>query len=57
VTLEEQAKISAALLAPEADRPLEALRASWKITEKLVATNNQEFVGIADYLKSEYGYY
>jgi ABC-type phosphate/phosphonate transport system substrate-binding protein len=57
LTLDEQAKISAALLAPEADRPLEALRASWKITEKLVATNNQEFVGIADYLKSEYGYY
>jgi ABC-type phosphate/phosphonate transport system substrate-binding protein len=57
LTLEEQAKISAALLSPDADRPLEALRASWKITEKLVATNNQEFIGIADYLKSEYGYY
>jgi len=57
LTLEEQAKISAALLSPDADRPLEALRASWKITEKLVAANNQEFLGIAEYLKSEYGYY
>lgn len=57
LTLEEQAKVSAALLAPDADGPLDALRASWKITEKLVATSNQEFAGIADYLKSEYGYY
>lgn len=57
VTLEQQAKLSAALLAPEADSVLDRLRASSKINEKLLATNNAEYNGIGVYLRGEYGYY
>lgn len=57
LSLEEQAKVAAALTAPEAEGPTEKLRTAFKVNEKLLAANNAEYSGIAEYLRSEWGYY
>lgn len=57
VSLEEQAKITTALMAPEAAVPLEKLRAANKVTDKLQAANNAEYAGAGEFLRSEFGYY
>jgi ABC-type phosphate/phosphonate transport system substrate-binding protein len=57
VTSEQQAKIAQALLAPEATRPTEKLRAAYKVGERFAAASNQEYAGLSDYLKTEFGYY
>ena len=57
VSPEDQAKIAAALVSPEASNPTAKLRATYKVGDSLVAATNQEYVGIAEYLKNEWGYY
>jgi ABC-type phosphate/phosphonate transport system substrate-binding protein len=56
LTAEEKARVAAALTAPEAAVATEKLRAAFK-AEQLVATNDAEYQGIAQYLRSEWGYY
>ena len=57
ISPEDQAKIAAALVSPEAREPTEKLRAAYKVGESFVAASNQEYTGIAEYLKNEWGYY
>lgn len=57
LTANEQALIVEALLAPEAAGPTERLRAAYKVGEHLAATSNREYAGLADYLKTEWGFY
>lgn len=57
LTPEEQAKLTAALLAPEAAGPTERLRAIYKVGASFAATNNEEYLGVAKYLRNEWGYY
>ena len=52
----EQAKIANALISPAASGATEKLRKSHNV-EKLIQTNNQEYAGLAEYLKNEWGYY
>jgi ABC-type phosphate/phosphonate transport system substrate-binding protein len=53
----EQAKLVAALLAPEAAAPLAKLRAAFKVNEQLVAADNREYAGLGRLLRNEFGYY
>jgi len=53
----EQAKLAAALLAPEATAPLVKLRAAFKVNEQLVAADNREYAGLGQLLRNEFGYY
>ena len=57
VSHEEQAKIAQALLAPEATGPTAKLRGAFKVGDHFVAANNQEYNGLAEYLRNEWGYY
>lgn len=57
ISPEDQAKIAAALVSPDAREPTEKLRAAYKVGETFVAASNQEYTGIAEYLKNEWGYY
>jgi ABC-type phosphate/phosphonate transport system substrate-binding protein len=57
LTSDEQAKLAQALLAPEAARPTEKLRAEYKVGERFVAASNQEYAGLSDFLRNEWGYY
>lgn len=57
VSAEDQAKIAAALVAPEAATPTAKLRAAYKVGANFAQTNNQEYRGIAAFLKNEWGYY
>lgn len=52
----EQARIAAAMVAPEAAGPTEKLLKAHSV-EKLVPANNQEYAGLAEFLKKEWGYY
>jgi len=53
----DQNKIVAALTAPEAAGPTERLRAAAKSGDRLVAASNQEYVGLSELLKKEWGFY
>lgn len=57
VSLEDQAKIARALAAPEAAAPTEKLRAAYKVGNSFALASNQEYRGLAEYLRSEWGYY
>lgn len=57
ISTEDQMKIAQALVAPEAAGPTAKLRAAFKIGDSLAVTNNQEYAGLADYLRNEWGYY
>lgn len=54
---EDQAKITAALFAPEAKAPTAKLREAFKVGEAFVPANNQEYAGLAVFLRNEWGYY
>src|SRR3989338_6296642 len=56
LSAEDQAKITRALTSPEANGPTEKLRKAYN-TERFVQTSNQEYAGLAEYLKNEWGYY
>lgn len=53
---EDREKIVAALLSSEGRGPLEALRATYKISHFATASNEQ-YKGLAAYLRNEWGYY
>lgn len=57
ITREDQARLAAALLAPQAAGPTERLRATYRVGEGFVAASNQEYAGLADFLRNEWGYY
>lgn len=52
----ERARLSAALLAPEADAPTAKLREAYTGGKAFVAASNTEYAGLGDYLKNEWGY-
>lgn len=54
---EIQARITQALLAPEATEPTARLRAVYKVGPNFVPANNQEYAGLGDFLRNEWGYY
>ena len=56
LSAEDQAKVTRALTSPEANGPTEKLRKAYN-TEKFVQASNQEYAGLAEYLKNEWGYY
>ena len=57
VSLEDQAKIAQALASPEAAGPTEKLRAAFKVGDSFALASNQEYQGLAEYLRNEWGYY
>ena len=57
VSLQDQAKIAEALVSPEAAGPTAKLRAAYKVGDSLALASNQEYQGMAEYLRNEWGYY
>jgi len=57
VSLEDQAKIAQALASPDATGPTEKLRAAFKVGDSFALASNQEYEGLAVYLRNEWGYY
>lgn len=57
VSLEDQAKIAKALASADASGPTEKLRAAYKVGDSFALANNQEYNGLAEYLRNEWGYY
>lgn len=57
VSAEEQAKLASALIAPEAGAPTAKLRAAYKGGNGFAPATNTEYAGLAEFLRSEWGYY
>lgn len=57
VSLEDQARLARALAAPDAAMPTEKLRAAYKVGDSFALAGNQEYRGLAEYLRNEWGYY
>ncbi|MBI3569763.1 MAG: PhnD/SsuA/transferrin family substrate-binding protein [Gammaproteobacteria bacterium] len=57
VSLEDQTRIAHALSSPDASAPTEKLRAAYKVGDSFALANNQEYQGLAVYLRNEWGYY
>lgn len=57
ITAEQQVKLAAALTAPSAAVHTEKLRSAYKIGPRFIATSNQEYAGLSQYLRNEWGYY
>jgi ABC-type phosphate/phosphonate transport system substrate-binding protein len=57
VSAEDQARIAAALTSPEAEGPTAKLRSVYRVGESFVLAHNQEYRGLAEYLRNEWGYY
>ena len=57
VSLEDQMKIAQALAAPDAAAPTEKLRAVYKVGDSFALASNQEYQGLAEFLRNEWGYY
>ena len=53
----DQAKIVAALTAPEAAGPTEKLRAAFRGGDRLVAAKNEEYAPWADLLRGQWGFF
>lgn len=53
----EQQKIATALLSTRASGATSKLRAAYRVGEGFEKANNQEYVGVSEYLKNEWGYY
>lgn len=54
---EDRAKLARALTSPEAAGPTEKLRKAYAVGERFIPANNQEYAGISDFLRNEWGYY
>jgi ABC-type phosphate/phosphonate transport system substrate-binding protein len=52
----DQRQIAAALVAPEAAAATAKLRAAFKVGEHFAPASNAEYVGLASYLRNEWGY-
>ncbi|HSW53331.1 MAG TPA: PhnD/SsuA/transferrin family substrate-binding protein [Sulfuricaulis sp.] len=57
VSLEDQMKLAQALASPDAAAPTERLRAAYKVGNSFALASNQEYHGLAEYLRNEWGYY
>ncbi|MHB1142745.1 MAG: phosphate/phosphite/phosphonate ABC transporter substrate-binding protein [Sulfuricaulis sp.] len=57
VSLEDQMKLAQALASPDAAAPTEKLRAAYKVGDGFALASNQEYHGLAEYLRNEWGYY
>ena len=57
ISAEDQTKIAQALLSPDATGPTAKLRAAYKVGDNFVLANNQEYQGLAEFLRNEWGYY
>ena len=57
VSLDDQAKIAQALVSPDAVGPTAKLRAAYKVGDGFVLANNEEYKGLAEFLRNEWGYY
>lgn len=57
VSMEDQTRIAHALASPDAAVPTEKLRAAYKVGDSFALASNQEYQGLAEYLRSEWGYY
>lgn len=57
VTREDQAKIAAALIAPEAAGPTAKIRAKFKGGERFVPAKNDEYVAFAALLRNQWGFF
>ena len=57
VSLEDQARIAQALSSPDSSVPTEKLRAAYKVGDSFALANNQEYRGLAEFLRNEWGYY
>ncbi len=57
ISMEDQEKIAHALVSPEAVGPTAKLRAAYKVGDSFALANNQEYKGLAEYLRNEWGYY
>lgn len=53
----EQAMIADALLSPAAQEPLRALREAYGLGNGFVTARNDEYAGLGQYLKDQWGYY
>lgn len=57
ISMEDQTKIAHALVSPEAAGPTAKLRAAYRVGDSFALANNQEYKGLAEYLRNEWGYY
>lgn len=57
VSLEDQAKLAQALSSPDAAGPTAKLRAAYKVGDHFALATNDEYRGLAEYLRNEWGYY
>jgi ABC-type phosphate/phosphonate transport system substrate-binding protein len=57
VSLEDQMKLAQALASPDATAATEKLRAAYKVGDGFALASNQEYHGLAEYLRNEWGYY
>ncbi len=53
----DQQKIATALLSTRGSSATSKLRAAYRVGERFERANNQEYVGVSEYLKNEWGYY
>ena len=53
----EQKKIALALVSSSASAATSKLRAAYRVGKKFELATNQEYVGVSEYLKNEWGYY
>jgi ABC-type phosphate/phosphonate transport system substrate-binding protein len=57
VSLEDQMRLAQALASPDAAAPTEKLRVAYKVGDGFALASNQEYQGLAEYLRNEWGYY
>jgi len=56
LSVQDQEKITRALLSPEGEKATAKLRAKYASNKPFSAANNKEFAGLGSYLKNEWGY-
>ena len=57
VSMEDQTRIAQALVSPTAAMATAKLRDAYKVGDSFAPASNQEYKGLASYLKNEWGYY
>jgi len=53
----QQRAIASALVSPRSSAATSKLRAAYRVGEKFELATNQEYLGVSEYLKNEWGYY
>lgn len=57
LTRAEQKRVAEALLSSNSKASTEKLRSAYRVGEGFASTNNQEYAGVSQYLRNEWGYY